>query len=210
MSRKTIVAETRLVTGKKNYYLRKAGIVPAIVYGHGKENQLIQINLPTFQQVFNDIGKSQILDLEIANKKHPVLIHHLDYDKVSDQIIHIDFYQVKMDESITTAIPVHYIGQSKAVYVEGGQLITNVNELTVECLPADLPPQLEVDISAIEEIGQSLKVKDITIDSTKVKIDADPELVLAVVEAIVEQPAEEETAESSEIAPESSSEESNS
>jgi len=182
--------QKREIFGKKVNSLRRENLIPAELYGHGLENIHLSVPAKEFSKLFKEAGESTIINLNLENKKLPVLIHEVSVDPLSDKIIHIDFYQVKMDEKIITSVPLEFIGEAPAVKEKEGILIKAVQEIEVEALPSDLPHNIEVDISQLSDIGMSIHVKDLKIDK-KVKVLADLETVVAT----VTEPAKEEVVE---------------
>ena len=170
--------------GRRVKDLRQQGLIPAELYGKGIENMHLAVKSRDFKNVFKEAGESSIINIVISdkNKKEeiPVLIHDIQKDYLTDDIIHIDFYRVRMDEKIRTHIPLEFIGESPAVKNYGGILNKSMLEIEVEALPKDLPHNIPVDISQIKELDQSIYVKDLSIPKN-VKILVDPETVIATV-----------------------------
>lgn len=170
--------------GRRVKDLRQQGLIPAELYGKGIENMHLAVKSKDFKNVFKEAGESSIINIVISdkNKKEeiPVLIHDIQKDYLTDDIIHIDFYRVRMDEKIRTHIPLEFIGESPAVKNYGGILNKSMLEIEVEALPKDLPHNIPVDISQIKELDQSIYVKDLSIPKN-VKILVDPETVIATV-----------------------------
>jgi len=170
--------------GKRVKDLRRQGLIPAELYGKGIENMHLAVKSKDFKNVFKEAGESSIINIVISdkNKKEeiPVLIHDIQKDYLTDDIIHIDFYRVRMDEKIKTHIPLEFVGESPAVKNYGGILNKSMLEIEIETLPKDLPHNISVDISQIKELDQSIYVKDLSIPKN-VKILVDPETVIATV-----------------------------
>lgn len=118
--------------------------------------------------------------MEIGGKKRNVLIHDVAYNPLSEQILHIDFYQVKMDEKIKAKVPLVFLGESEAVKGEGGILIKNIQEIEIEALPADLPHHIDVDISGLKTFEDKILIKDLALPPN-IKIQAEPEEIIASV-----------------------------
>lgn len=175
-------AEKRTVTGKKNEELRTSGIIPAVVYGKGKENENIQLERNSLNRVFSKAGENSLIDLEIEGegKTRNVLASEAQVHPVTGDIIHIDFYEVRMDEEVETEVPLNFIGESPAVKDLEGTLITNKTEVTVKCLPANIPHNIEVDISVIATFEDSITAKDLKIPAN-VELLTDPEETIAIV-----------------------------
>jgi len=199
MEKIKIQAAKRDVLGKKVSALRREGLIPVVLYGKGKENMSLSVNKKEFDRAYRMSGGSTIIQVEIEGEKTKnVLIKDIDKSPVSDSILHADFYQVRMSEKITAPIPLSFVGDSKAVIDLTGSLITNKSEVEVECLPADLPHEIEVDISVLEDFEAVIHVKDIKVPEG-VEIKDDPEETVALVEpprseeelAELEEPVEE-------------------
>jgi large subunit ribosomal protein L25 len=182
MDKVKLKANPREVTGKKVKALRREGLIPAVVYGQGKANQNLTLPKIEFEKVLRDNGTASIvlLDIDGAGQKN-VLIHKVAYDPMMGDAEHVDFYEVSMTEKITTTIPLHFIGDSAAVIEMSGTLTTNKNEVEIECLPADLPHEIEVDIAPLADFEAEIRVSDLKVPAG-VEIKDDPEEMVATVE----------------------------
>jgi large subunit ribosomal protein L25 len=169
-------------TGKAVRELRRNGEIPAVLYGKGKENKNLSVSLHDFEKMYRDAGTSSIVLLKIegAGEKN-VLVQDVSYDAYTAKPEHADFYEVSMTEKITTTIPLVFIGDSIAVIEMDGSLMTNKTEVEIECLPADLPHNIEVDISPLTDFEASIHVSDLNIPAG-VEIKDEPEEVVANVE----------------------------
>lgn len=179
--------QKREILGRKVESLREEGIIPAELYGRGLENVHLSVPAKEFSKVFKQAGESTVVNLDLGDKKVPVLIYEVSTDPLSDKIIHVDFYAVKMDEKITTSVPLEFTGEAPAIKEKQGVLVKAAQELEIRALPADLPHHLEVKLDALSEIGMSVYVKDLSIPKG-VEILVKPETVVATV---VEQAKEE-------------------
>ncbi|HOF50384.1 MAG TPA: 50S ribosomal protein L25 [Candidatus Colwellbacteria bacterium] len=173
-------AEKRDIFGKKTEALRQAGKVPAELYGHDTDNLHLAVSAKDLRKVFQEAGGNVVVDLEIEGAKHPVLIHDTSVDPISDEFKSVDFYKVRMDEEIVSSVPLEFVGVAPAVKDLGGILVKAMDEVEVEALPANLPKALEIDVSGLVELGQSLFVKDIPAKGD-FKIVVDPETVIATI-----------------------------
>ena len=178
MEKITIAANKRTVTGKPVNKLRKGGVLPAVVYGHNLETTPLEINEREFAKAFKTAGESTIVSLSIDGKTHPVLIHEVQNHYLTDRPIHVDFFAVNMTEKLTATVPLHFIGEAPAVKTLGGVFTRNLSEVEVECLPADLPQSIEVDISSLNTFEDAIRVKDLKV-SDKVEIKANPDEFVA-------------------------------
>ncbi len=176
----TLDAEKREITGRK---IRKENNkkIPAILYGHGIENENIWVDATKFMRVFSEAGESTIIELNVDEGKSNVLIHDYQVDPISNEIIHVDFFQVRMDEEVTTDISIVFSGESPAVKAMGGTL-TTLDSISVRALPGDLPSEINVDISILKDFDTSITVKDLNI-SDKVEVLAEETQAIASVSA---------------------------
>lgn len=142
--------------------LRQQGFIPGEVYGHNKKNIHVIISRVDFEKLFNQVGESNLVMLTIDNgKPFNVLIKDVQFDAVTDQVIHVDFYIVKMDEKLSTDLPLEFIGISKAVKELGGILVKSLDHVPITCLPNDLVAKVDINISALDDFGKIITVGDI-------------------------------------------------
>jgi len=181
-----LTVQTRKILGKKVDALRKQGLIPAELYGHGLGNFHLSVPRKEFSKIFKEAGESTVIKLKTEDKEFNVLIHDIDKNALTDEINNIDFYAVKKDEKIKVRAPLRFIGESTAVKEKGAILIKAVHELEIEALPDDLLHHIEVDISKLIDLNMSILVKDLKINP-KVKVSANPETVIA---SVIEQKEE--------------------
>lgn len=179
MAELIIKAEKREVLGKKTKYLRKQGITPTHLFGHGIESLALQCSTTDLQSIITKGGSTRLIDIEIEAEKHSrsAFIREIQRDEISGRLLHVDFYQIKKTEKITANIPVILTGESPALKTKDNMIEHSINEIKVECLPDKLPPQFEIDLSSLEEAGQSIHVKDIIL-SKDIVITTDPEQII--------------------------------
>lgn len=181
MEKIVLESKERNERGRKVGKGRKAGMVPAVVYGKKIEPKSLWVNALDLSRLLKKFGESVIIDLKIDGKNNrKVLINELQKEAVSGNFLHVDLYQVNMAEKIEAEVPLEFVGESEAVKALGGSLVKSIDRISVECLPVDLPPRIDVDISAIKTFGDHILIKDLKV-SDKVKIDLDPETVVALV-----------------------------
>lgn len=163
MEAHVLPVETRTQTGKNaNHKIRAQGYIPAVLYSHG-ESQSIMVQKKNFFKIFKGhISENVLIDLEIKDVPgSPVKAFVKDYQRhpITDEIQHIDFFKVTMTEAISTNVPVEIEGTPIGVK-QGGILEIIEREIEVECLPADLPEKISINVTNLA-IGQSIHVKDI-------------------------------------------------
>lgn len=189
MTEYKLEAKLREQNGNKT---RSEGFVPGIVYGKGFDNAKIALEKTNFLRLYKEAGTSNLIDLSIGGDKSvKTLVHDTQLDPIKSEIIHVDFFKVNMKEKIHAEIPLKFIGDSIAVIQLEGSLITSKDSIEVECLPADLIPELEVDVSVLDDFEKNIKVSDLKVPAG-VEIQDDPEEIIAHVE---EPRSEEELAE---------------
>ncbi len=165
-----VTANTAVGNAEK---LRKQGMIPAVLYGHNLTSQHLAASQNEFEKVFRKAGESTLVEVVTEDgKTHNVLIQEVQRHYLTNLPIHVDFYEVKMTEKLTATVQLEFVGESDAVKLHGGTLVRVLNEVEVECFPADLPHNLEVDISKLKTINDTLTVKDIKV-SDKVTIKAE-------------------------------------
>jgi len=169
MEKISLAAAKRNVTGKAVLSVRKSGKLPAVLYGRGLDSTTLEVSEKDFLKAFKKAGESTIINLEIDGKNLPVLIQEVQNHYLTDRPIHVDFYAVRMDEELKATVPLHFVGEAPAVKSLNGILAKNVSEVEVECLPADLPSSIDVDISGLGDFETLIRVSDLKI-SGKVKV----------------------------------------
>lgn len=180
MKSATILAvQTREKAAKPND-LRAAGLVPCVVYGNKLENSSVQCNAKEFHTVYRTAGENKVVEVDVAGKKIPCLIHAVSFDPVSGNYEHIDFYAVDMKKKVTAKVPMVVKGESPAVKSQGGVLITVHDHLEVSCLPADIPEAFIVDISILENFHQSILAGSLKIPEG-VTLKTNPDTVLLTI-----------------------------
>jgi len=161
-----LLAQKREILGKKTKKLRSEGIIPAELYGHGTENVHLSIPKDKFVDIYKDAGEHAIVNVVIdGGESRPVLINEVQIDPVSDEILSVDLHQVNMDEKVSTNVPIDFIGESPAVVDMDGVLVKVMDEVEVEALPANIPSSIEVDLSQLTELDQSIYIKEIDYES---------------------------------------------
>ena len=176
----------------KTKNLRKKSLIPAEYYGHGIENLSIQMDYQTFRKIYRVAGENTIIDLKIeglGDKK--VLVHQVDYHPLSDDFTHVEFINVRMDEEVTTNVPIELEGQAPAVKELAGVLVQSLDEIEIRCLPTDLIHSVTLSVESLVDFHTSLHVSDIKLPDT-VTLLTDPETTVASVSPPREEEPEEE------------------
>ena len=185
MAKVEIKAVKREELGKQAKKLRAQALIPAVVYGRKLKSTPISLDMKEFKKKIlqSEAGTNLIFNLKLSedgkSKSVPVITYNIQRNPLTDEIIHIDFMHVVMDEEIKTKIPVELLGLPSGVKEDGGVLVHGLREIEVKCLPGDIPDKFEIDVSALK-IGDSLHVSDLKI-SKKVEIQVPAEEMIATV-----------------------------
>jgi large subunit ribosomal protein L25 len=172
-------AAKRDVLGKKVRFLRRQGITPVHVFGHGIESLALQCDTTNLQQVLARSGQTRVINLKIDDEKSPrtVMAREVQQDILKGSLLHVDFYQVKMTEAIEVDVPIVLVGEAPALKEKENMLAQELNTLSIECLPANIPDSIEVDVSSLTEPDEAIRVRDI-IPGEGITILNDPEVML--------------------------------
>lgn len=190
MDKLILKAQEREILGKAVKKLRAHGKLPVVAYGHGFDPQPLEVDAKEADKVYHAAGSSKIISLKIGEgRPRNVLIHDAQTDPRTGALLHADLYLVRMDEELKAEVPLHFEGETPLVYQQEGTLVKGLEAVEVECLPANLPESLEVDITALDEFEKSLTLADIKLPEG-VKLTAEePEAILV---AKVEPPRSDE------------------
>ena len=190
----TLAVSPRELVGKKSELLRRQGLLPGIVYGYDVQQPLrVQVNRREFERVYSRAGANSLIDLHIdGTPTIRVFVHEVARHPVSRQFLHVDFTAVNLTEPITADVALVLTGEAPAAKNDGVVLQTR-ETLHVRARPTQLPSNIEVDISGLTEIGQSLHVSDLTLPA-EVEVLTDPEATIVHFTAVQAVPEEEEAA----------------
>jgi len=175
-------ASARQPLGKRSRRMLREGKLPAIVYGHNTEATPITLDKLEFQKVFVKSGRTHLVDLVLdGGRTAKVLVREIQTHPRQLGPIHVDFYQVNLQEKIEVEVPVRLTGESAPVKRGDADILQPLHAIRVECLPSDIPASFEVDITPLEEIEMELRVADLTVPKgVSLLVDAE-ELVVKIV-----------------------------
>lgn len=161
--------------------IRRAGGLPAVIYGKEAEATPIQVGAKAFSQVYRQAGESSLVTLEMPGEEERlILFKEPQHDPRTGDIIHVDFYQIKLGEKIKTNVPLVFEGEAPAIEEFDGVLITNKDEVEIECLPRNLPKDIKVDLSGLKNIDDTILIKNLELPEGVEVLD-DPEDSIVVV-----------------------------
>ena len=194
MERVELRSETRTIHGKKVKNLRAENLIPAVVYGPDMDSLSIQIDERDLFKVMQEAGSTALIYLSVddASEPHVVLAREIQRDILTGRTMHVDFYEVRLTETVRTMPRLDFVGESPAVKSGIGVLIHGMNSVEVECLPTELISSIEVDVSVLETLDDNILVSDLPVPDS-VTIIADPgDVVASVVPVRVAEVEEEE------------------
>lgn len=198
----TLTVQRREMLGKRVRRLRREGKIPANIFGRGRDSRAVEVEALALKHMLAKHGGSRIIQLQLDGTSEAALIRHVQHDPRSGAIQHVDFLHVDMREKIRAKVPVHLTGEAPAVKQHGGVLLHVSDAIEVECLPSNLPERLELDVSGMENLDDTLFVRDIPIpagvtllaeaDEAVAKVTASRTAAVAeaAAPAAAEQPAE--------------------
>jgi large subunit ribosomal protein L25 len=173
----TVAVQPRTTTGKRVRRLRHEGIIPANIYGHNRASRAVQLDAKEAERLLASHGGASVLRLRLDGAEESAVIRGVKHEPKTGKIQHIDFMHIEMNVAMRARVPVHLHGEAPAVRVHGGTVLHLVDTVEVECLPADLPASLSLDISQLEELDSSLHASDLSIPRG-VRLLARPDEVL--------------------------------
>ncbi|HEX8916965.1 MAG TPA: 50S ribosomal protein L25 [Chloroflexota bacterium] len=187
----TLAAEKRDPKAASLSALRTKGLIPAVVYGAHHESMSIAVDAKAFAKVLREAGEateSTIVSLSGVGAALPTLIHEIAFDPIKGFPLHVDFYAVTKGEKVEVAIPLSFVGESAAVEA-GANLVKVMHEIEVEADPMNLPTAIDVNLSALAAEGDQIHAKDLALPKG-VTLVGDPEEVIALAQAVVEEKEE--------------------
>ena len=183
--------------------VRDQGFIPAVVYGEGNAAQPIKVSTSQLLHLLHGQRlENAVITLKIKDDKkqkgRSCLIKEIQYEPVHGSIVHVDFYEISLTKAIKVTVPLVAKGEAAGVKQEGGSLEHIVWEIEIECLPTDIPKQIEADVSQLK-IGDSLHIKDLMIPAN-IKVLNDPDSVVLSVAAPIKEEVAAEVVEGAEKA----------
>ncbi|MGH2465252.1 MAG: 50S ribosomal protein L25 [Candidatus Limnocylindrales bacterium] len=165
-TRPQLAATDRQILGKHVAQLRRAGSLPAVIYGHGVASQAVTIDAHDFEMLHRRTGPNALVDVSVdGHKAAPVLIHSIQRDPVHQRVLHVDLLAVRMTEELTVEVPIVFTGVAPAVDLSGGTLLHMIEAVRVRALPDHLPQSLPLAIDSLVDYEVTLHVRDLLIPS---------------------------------------------
>ena len=182
MEKVVLKATKRDVTGKQVKALRREGKLPAVIYGKHTEPVNILLDAHGASLDLAKLTSSTIVTIDVDGQEYPALVREKQRDFIKNRLLHVDFLAVSLTEKLRATVALHFHGVSIAVKDYSAVLVHNLEQFHVECLPADLPERIEVDISMLARVGDVIRVGDVAV-SDKIRVLENPDTVVAVASA---------------------------
>jgi len=183
-------AENREITGKKVKALRREGKLPAIIYGLNMDPIPINLDMRETVKILSSTTASNLIKVEVNGEEVTTIVRDRQHDPVTSSLLHVDFLRVSMTEKIRTTVGIAFIGEAPAIKNYGGILVTRNEQLDIESYPQDLPDHIDVDLSNLTEIGDSILVRDLTIPENVSVLTHEDEMIVVVTAPSMEAEAE--------------------
>ena len=182
----TLEATSRSATSKNAARrVRVSGQVPAVVYGAGKNAQTVSVDPRHVKRIlYSETGHNTIVDLKLPDELTKAMIVDWQFEPIKGGLLHVDFKRIAMDKALRVKVPILLKGEAAGVKLEGGILEQILREVEIECLPADIPGHIDVDVSGLA-FGQMIRVTDLP-HGEKLKFLTDANQMVAHVIAIKE------------------------
>lgn len=170
---------TRELMGKKSRFLRRQGITPVHLFGYDTEPMALQCETLQLKQVLKTAGKTKLVGLRVDKHRKPrnVVVREVQKNALSGELVHVDFFQVSMEEKIKVEVPVVLVGEAPALKSKTNMMVRELAAVEIECLPDRIPESIQVDISGLVEDDQSMQVKDLVLGEGVVAL-SNPEQVI--------------------------------
>jgi large subunit ribosomal protein L25 len=173
---------TRKLLGKKSRFLRRQGITPVHLFGYNTEPMALQCETVRLKQVLKTAGKTKLVGLTVDKHKKPrnVVVREVQKNAISGELVHVDFFQVSMEEKIKVDVPVVLVGEAPALKVKTNMMAQDLSAVEIECLPDRIPEAIQVDISVLVEDDQSIQVKDLVLGEGVVALTNPAQVVVRI------------------------------
>ncbi|MCY3680033.1 MAG: 50S ribosomal protein L25 [Gemmatimonadetes bacterium] len=179
----SLTVDVRTASGKKvAKKLRFRGQLPAVVYGEGVASVACSVDQRTLTDLLRSHGRNAIISLSAGDTSQSTIIKDIQYHPVRDEILHVDFHRIDLARKIVVEVPIHAMGSAVGVRIGEGILEQMLHDLEVECLPTEIPDHIEIDVSDLD-IGDSLHVSDIVVQSDDFSIVTDSDRTVFAVAA---------------------------
>lgn len=186
MDKVVIKATKRDVRGKQVGALRRDGKLPGVIYGRHTEPVNITLDARSANSTLSKVSSSSLVTIDVEGKEYPVLVRERQRNYIKGTLLHVDFLAVSLTEKLKAEVRIELSGLSLAVKDSDAVLVTGLHSLSVECLPADLPDHITVDISPLVKVGDSIHVRDISLGDKVRILDNEDDMIVNATYAKIE------------------------
>ena len=178
-----LTLDAREAHGKANKRLRRAGLVPGVVFGKGEESTPVQIDAKVFETLYRQAGRTSVVNMHLPGKSGTTsgIIKSVQRNPLSGRAIHVDFFLVNLKQEMEIDVPLVFTGEAPAVEETGGTLLHNLSSLHVKALPNDIPQQVVVDVSVLRTLDVAIHVRDLSLNRDLVHVLTDGDTLVATV-----------------------------
>lgn len=175
--------DAREAHGKANRRLRRAGMVPGVVYGTGRDSTSVQVDAKTFETLYKTAGRTSVIKFRLPGEGRATsgFIKSVQRHPLSGQALHVDYLLVNLRQEMEVDVPLVFVGEAPAVEETGGTLLHNISTVHVKALPNDIPHEIEVDVSSLASLDDVIHVSDLKVDANTVQVLTDAETLVATV-----------------------------
>jgi large subunit ribosomal protein L25 len=168
--------------GKKSRFLRRQGITPVHLFGYDTEPMALQCETLQLKQVLKTAGKTKLVGLRVDKHKKPrnVVVREVQKNAISGELVHVDFFQVSMEEKIKVEVPVVLVGEAPALKSKTNMIAHELAAVEIECLPDRIPETIQVDVSGLVEDDQAIQVKDLVLGEGVVALSNPEQVVVRI------------------------------
>ena len=178
-----LTLDAREAHGKANKRLRRAGIVPGVVYGKGQDSTPVQVDVKTFETLYRSAGRTSVVKFRLPGESRATsgLIKSVQRHPLTRNPIHVDYFLVNLKQEMEVEVPLVFTGEAPAVEETGGTLLHNLSNLRVKALPTDIPHEVSVDVSVLKSLDVAIHVRDLSLNRDLVQVLTDGDTLVATV-----------------------------
>ena len=178
-----LTLDAREALGKANKRLRRAGLVPGVVYGKGHDSVPVQVDAKTFETLYRAAGKTSVVKFRLpgAGRATSGLIKNVQRHPLTGKPLHVDYFLVNLRQEMEVEVPLAFTGEAPAVALTGGTLLHNLSNVRVKALPNDIPHEIIVDVSVLTSLDAAIHVRDLNLNRDLVQVLTDPDTMVATV-----------------------------
>jgi large subunit ribosomal protein L25 len=178
-----LTLDAREAHGKANKRLRRAGIVPGVVYGSGEESTNVQVDAKTFETLYKSAGRTSVVKFKIPGHTRATsgFIKSVQRNPLTGQVLHVDYLVVNLKQEMEVDVPLVFTGEAPAVEETGGTLLHNLSSIRVKALPTDIPHEVSVDVSVLKSLDVAIHVRDLNLNRDLIQVLSDPDTLVATV-----------------------------